>query len=353
MNNKIINKVIYASENEDEWNYYLNLAGGGDIYHCSNYHRLHENYYKSKALAIVVQQDDKVFFHPFFLHPINNIPGISLPRICNDIQSVYGYSGPVATTSDSSFLEKSWDFHFQWCKQNDIIAEFIRFNPLLGNHIFAQGQYEIVNLRKTIYMELPNSTELLFDNYPSVQRNMIRKAQKAGLSVFDACLDEHMDTFQGIYISTMQRLNADNHYHFDSDYFKSLSAMKDNVKLFLVKYNSEIIAGSLFLTYDKRMHYHLSGCNANRQNIGGISNLLIDVAAQWGVHNGFNVMHLGGGRTNEPTDSLFKFKQSISKSSFNYFIGKRVHDREAYGHLRNSWKTKNKEKSPYFLFYRQ
>lgn len=353
MNNESINKVISISENEEEWNHYLQLAGGGDIYHSPKYHRIHENYYKAKALATVVQEDDKVFFHPYILHPVKNIGTIPLSNIIYDIQSVYGYSGPIVSSKDLGFLEKAWNYHFKWCHGNNVVAEFIRFNPILNNHLHAQGQYEIVKLRKTIYLNLPGNIEHLLDNYSSVQRNMIKKAQKVGLSVFEASLDEFMGCFQDIYISTMKRLKADDQYYFDSEYFSTLITMKDNVKLFLVKYMSQIIAGALFLTYNKRMHYHLSGCNDKYQQLGGINNYILHEAACWGIRNGYEIMHLGGGLTNEPSDSLLKFKQSISKDSFNYFIGKKIHNSKIYEEFSNMWGTQNKAKSSHFLFYRQ
>ena len=59
-----------------------------------------------------------------------------------DIQSPYGYGGPIATTSSPDFwIEAKLEFN-KWAKGNRVVVEFLRFHPIINNDCF---QYWIEN----------------------------------------------------------------------------------------------------------------------------------------------------------------------------------------------------------------
>ena len=48
---------------------------------------------------------------------------------------------------------------------------------------------------------------------------------------------------------------------------------------------------------------------------------------------GFKLFCLGGGKTPDPDDTLLRFKKRFSKKYFNFFTGKKIHNKEMYDFL--------------------
>jgi hypothetical protein len=81
------------------------------------------------------------------------------------------------------------------------------------------------------------------------------------------------------------------------------------------------------------MHYHLSGTYSDAMAMAP-NNLLLWEAARWGCRNGFTTFHLGGGTSDSPDDSLFRFKSSFSKSGrAEAHQAMRVFDSQKYEYL--------------------
>src|SRR5438093_363444 len=81
---------------------------------------------KCRSVYFVYESRSDIYYHPFQVLPVDGTPYF-------DIQSPYGYGGPIATTRSETFLNDAWENYRKWCKANGILAEFIRFHPLLEN----------------------------------------------------------------------------------------------------------------------------------------------------------------------------------------------------------------------------
>ena len=111
-------------------------------------------------------------------------PGLS------DIETVYGYSGPVATTTLPDFLAEAWRGFEGWCREQNVVCEFIRFSPILRSERFAAPQTEVKLDRETVEIRLEGGEEALWQGYKSAQRNRVRKAIRRGLTCHETSLDE-------------------------------------------------------------------------------------------------------------------------------------------------------------------
>ena len=135
----------------------------------------------------------------------------------------------------------------------------------------------------------------------------------------------------------MDRLKADEYYYFDRDYFVGLTKLPEDSGLLLAaEFNQRWIAAAFFLKGSKWLHYHLSGRHPDYK-APGAANLLISTAAEMGSQLGLKLLHLGGGNSQMVEDPLLQFKQSMASSSHEFYIGKRVHNGEAYETLRAIW----------------
>jgi len=345
---------VYNTQEFDEWNNVLRRFPQTDIYFLPEYHRAHELNGDGTAYAFVAEEDDHVLFYPFFVRSIKKVGPKLVTGSWYDIETVYGYSGPLCTTADRAFLKKAWEAFGSWCRGKHIIAEFIRFNPLMKNYRYVNGSCRVALDRETIGVGLDCSKEELWRSYPSIQRNMVRKALRHGLVCEEKPIAQGLKAFKGLYDKTMEYVQARNYYYFSDRYFDYLrDGLGDKVRTFVVRDANRIVAAGLFLVHGDRIHYHLAGSDLAYRKFAP-NNLLLHTVALWGQEHGFRWLHLGGGRTPSSDDSLFRFKASISRLRLPFYVGRKVHNREVYEGLCAEWmQQKGLTKRPnYFLLYR-
>ena len=98
-------KIISASSSK-EWREELISFGDIDVCYLPEYHLAYENVLKSaKAIMWSFENEGNKFCYPFFISQIKLTSDeklIHTPYF--DISSVYGYSGPLSTSSDTNFL---------------------------------------------------------------------------------------------------------------------------------------------------------------------------------------------------------------------------------------------------------
>lgn len=291
------------------------LHGDGDIYLI-----YFEN--QSECFCYVVMQSDIADYGKF--------AGSLEKGKYKDWETPYGYGGPLTNGGISLESQKLFlDEITNYCVNNNIVSQFVRFHPLLKNHEVLPEVIETRYLRDTIYMDT-TVAELIMQNMDSKNRNMVRKAQKNGVTIVKRDIDD-FDDFLRMYDETMKKNGADEYYTFQREYFESLVTMKDNAFILYAMYNGIPISSSIMYYNDKYMHYHLSGSRVEYRQFSP-SNLLLYEAALWANKNGIKQFHLGGGMA--PDDSLFGFKKQFNKNGrVPFVVGRTVFNQRAYAEL--------------------
>ncbi len=149
----------------------------------------------------IFQEGENCYYHGFHFSKIDGTP-------FNDIQSPYGYGGPISTTEDQGFLDKAWFEYQNWCQKNSVLVEFMRFHPVLENGRYYKG--ECVADRETVKVDLTPSD--LMEGYETRVRTAIRKAQKLGLTVEWLNKDSFLTVFKPIYEQAMKGIGASSFY---------------------------------------------------------------------------------------------------------------------------------------------
>jgi hypothetical protein len=329
-----------------------------DVFLLEEYYKLSEINGEGSFHFFTFSDNGRHAVYPFLKNEILGFKSLFNERYY-DIQSAYGYGGVITNSYEDDFIKLFFENFEFYCSQNNIVAEFIRFNPLLGNSNFSSSKMHQYEDRNTIVIDLSLGYDEIFNSsYTSKTRNVIRKARKNG-HIFDIC--SHPDhgqikKFYEIYSGTMRRVEAEDFYLFSLNYFiEFFRLLKDSVFLaFVYNHEGEIICSSIFLRYSNFFHYHLSGRVQNSDN--SVNNFMIDEAVKFGVSLGAKEFHLGGGLTNDKSDRLFKFKASFSKEMRVFKFGTRVYDKHLYEQLISEWTEKNPEKvrkyRNYLLKYR-
>jgi hypothetical protein len=291
-----------------------------------------------KPIYFVYQEQDEYFYHAFHCSVIPNTMFI-------DIQSPYGYGGAILTTDDPVFLQHAWLAYEIWCKDHNVLVEFIRFHPLLpSNHYIG----DVFLNRQTIYIETQNDD--LFTCYETRVRTAIRKAQRLGLSVEWTSAADDYNIFEKIYRDTMKRLQADEYYYFSTDYFNAAQNWQD-CRLALCKLDDEVLAASMFLESPYVMEYHLS-CSTEQGRKFGASNLLVHEAANYAKFKGIPYVHLGGGTDNRSDNPLLFFKAGFSSHSAQSNLGRKIFFPNEYMEMKQAWEAEHQKPAEWILFYR-
>jgi len=292
-----------------------------------------------EPVFFIYQNSGEVFYHGFHLGKIEGSPYF-------DIQSPYAYGGPVASTGDPDFLALAWQDYLSWCRDNHILAEFVRFHPRLENWRYYPGETRY--MRETVWIGL--QTDGLFLSYSPRVRTAVRKALKNRLRVEWVNTPDGYIMFNDMYTRAMRRLNADQFYFFPPGYFHKLQKW-DNCRLAFCFRGGDILAAALFLQEAHIMEYHLAASTAegNKYNAGS---LILDRAAATGRELGCRYLHLGGGTDNRVDNPLLFFKAGFSSRRAPFRIGKIIHAPEAYEKMQGEWKKRFGGYSDRVLFYR-
>ena len=344
---------IISINEEEKWNNIVQSFEQYNPYYLNGYakaFKLHGDgeplliYFKNgetRAINIVMKRDiakDKKF------------EGLIEENKYFDIITPYGYGGFIVEGNDIDQLNKEY---CEYCINNNIVSEFVRFNPVIENYKHMGSIYDISNLGNTVCINTINE-ENIWANITSKNRNMVRKAQNSNIKIYWGRDEYLIDEFMKIYNDTMDKNSATSYYYFDREFYLSiLFDLKYNAQIFYAKLNDEIISMSIILFGNKKMHYHLSASKKEFQSMAPTNLLLYEVAC-WGCRNGYETLHLGGG-LGAKEDSLYKFKKSFSKEEDKVFcVGKKIFNKDIYKYLMNirNIEENDKNNADFFPTYR-
>ena len=324
--------TVFTLEQSEQWDAVVRSFKEYDTYWLNGY---------VKAFHIHGDGDPLLFFYEDkYVRGINVVMKRDIandPRFTDmvpegqyfDIATPYGYGGWLIEGPDTKSL---FETYASWCRNNGIVSEFVRFHPMVKNHIACEGFYEVIQLGEVVHMDI-SSQETIWSNIISKNRNMIRKAIKNDIKIYNGRYPEIYEIFRTIYNGTMDKDHAEEYYYFGREFYQSvLEDLPQNAQVFFAVKDEKVIAASIVLAANKRLNYHLSGSLREYSNLAP-TNLILYKVALWGCANGFQTLYLGGG-VGSGEDGLFKFKRAFNRGELNRFhIGKKVFDNDKYNKL--------------------
>lgn len=323
-----------------------------DLYFEKEYGKIYEKIENGKIEIFKYNSSYGSIYHMFLKRKINTIiDGCEW----YDLVTPYGYGGPVITSvignRINSLLEGFEKSFSNYCLENNIVSEFIRFHPLIDNAKNFENIYEIQYLRKTVGTKINSNDDPIKTEFSKSARKTIQKSLKLGLSYKITKSPNDIHNFKEIYYSTMDRNQASEYYYFDDDYFnRCLKYFKKNILLIEVFYEDKVIASAFYFIYNKIIHAHLSGTLQEYLYLSP-AYIIKYATAVWAKENDIELIHYGGGITNSEDDSLYLYKRKFTKSTeFKYYIGKKVWNKDIYDKL--CVVLEAKDQSDYFPLYR-
>ena len=271
-----------------------------------------------------------------------------------DATSLWGYGGPISKGVNAEFDNINFLTALkEYFISENIIAVFSRLNPYIQfQKTILNNIGNIIINGKVVYIDLNKDPAEQRKNYQRRLKTYVNKIRRECEVISTSC-EEGLRDFIGLYYESMNRVNADKRYYFDYNFINNLFESSDfETELLLVRHKelNKIIAGGIFIKTGDIIQYHLSGV-ANEFLYLAPTKLLIDeMRVKANLEKKFKYFNLGGGLGGNDNDSLFKFKLSFSKQTFDFELWNWIIDNDVYNKLVEEMKI-NKNAS-FFPLYR-
>lgn len=242
MNSKSASKFMknFRKINKKEARELLDKASFKTFFHFSEWQEFLENEFKWLRFEHYLYKDG-------FLLSFGRIGDklVSLP-FCE-------YGGPIPLKENFNIGEF----------EKDVLEEFknikIKFHPQIkpGNSDSEVYTHWVENLRNL-------NVEELFASFRKTLRYSIKNAENNGLEI-KKCLDlNELKQFYNLYLANLKRKKT---VPYPINIFKFLFN-SPNAEVLLATYKGKIIAGDLFVGYDKFVHYLFSASDYEYRNLG-------------------------------------------------------------------------------------
>jgi len=345
----------YKLEEAQKWKSAVQLFDNPDISYLPEYCRIFELEGWGTACLFFYQDEGESAIYPFFLRSINNLPGFQhLDKSFYDISSPYGYGGPLFSSFQEPFL-KGFEKCFQgFCREMNVVTEFVRFHPLLENHLPLRNSYlDIEKVKPVVILDLGQTEAEIWAGYKYSNRKNIKKARRSGLEVLFEEHPQHFPQFFDIYRDTMARRNARSFYRFSEKFFWEIHKTLQNNYIYAhVLKDGKVISTELLLYNRRFIHSFLGGTFPEYYPLRP-NNLLKHEIILWAQNKGMRYFILGGGY--KETDGIFEYKCAFSPTGIrDFFVGKGIHNYETFKFLEETG-IKQKRVNPgtrYFPSYR-
>lgn len=321
---------------EEQWLSTVREFENHDVYYLPQYTKAFRLHGDGEPLLFCYETPDTRAINVVMKRDIAAAPpftGIIPGDTYFDLSTPYGYGGFLLEGDRSENAVAKLDAAYsEYCRASGIVSDFVRFHPLLRNYNGLSPMYEIIEMGKTIFLDL-SSPDVIDGNIRPHTHNRIRKARRDCLEVSHSSSPEIFAQFTELYNVTMARNEAQPYYFFDRDFFECVRReMPDNAEIFYTVCCGEMAAMELVLYGNGRMHSHLQASKRKYQHLSPVP-LLIYTEAMWGCENGIREFHLGGG-LGSAEDNIYQFKSNFNRfADTRFHAGRKILDREQYDRL--------------------
>jgi len=306
-------------------------------------------WYGTDWTSVVVEENGHAVRHAFAASPIGDT-GL------RDVEPIVGYTGPVATAAaPSDFIVEAVRRYSTLCREQGIIAELVRFNPILRNDCILEGispDLVLSGSKPVVYLAVHKGEADSMAAYPRVTRNMIRTGlRRSSVSVLDKS-PEHWAQFLMQYHESFQAGDRGPEWQLTGPRAERLRRSPQFL-LFGALQQRTLIASAVAIVHPTTSYYFLAAARRGVECRGASNAIVHQIARTAAVSNAARV-GLGGGLSASAGDRLLRFKRSFGGELQPFRVGLFTHDAAAYtGLLRAAEKSSPAARtSPLFLRYR-
>ncbi|WP_422123797.1 GNAT family N-acetyltransferase [Planococcus sp. X10-3] len=318
-------ELVFASH-INRWQQILDLFKINDIYFTREYllSALKLDPGEVMLFYYVDEEGHGEIIYPFIKRQLNND---GTPNY--DITTPFGYGGPVLkVNNDGSKLAANFLRVFsEFCRGEKILAEFIRFHPVLNNSNYFVDHLQLISVYDTYTLQL----NAYLSESEAVENKGKGNGEDSDFSFRKLGTVKHMFDFLVLYYSTIrQSEDKDSYYFFTNDYFESLvSSLGSDLQLFGIYKGNKLLAASYVLVKGETIYHHLSGKSEVDTPVEAETELLNNIA-EWGAYNGFRYFHIANKNLLAQSVDGESFQKSYAVLTSTYYIARLVHNQEEY-----------------------
>lgn len=233
------------------------------------------------------------------------------------LSAVYGYTGALVECGEGETNEVWQEFvaAFQhYCDKNKIAHVEEKFHPLLMNDRLLFEKSERKKIRDVVIIKTDSEEKLAQSYCKKDKRRGVRTAEKKGVLVRREG-KEHLDRFLEMYYQTMDHNKAAEIYYFQKEFFLTLSEEFEERFVLFNAYVEEKIIESILYLYTPLCAFSFLSARDIAYRQYHANNLISQKAYAYFHEIGVERVNEGGGRTAEPDDPLFRYKQGFTKKN--------------------------------------
>ena len=295
-----------------------------DVYYSSHYFLSALSLDPGEALMFYYSDEDGSIVYPFIKRRIDGASAVYF-----DITTPFGYGGPVVRADGDpiALVDKFLESFSGYCRDERIIAEYIRFHPLFGNAAYFEKHLKLLPLYETYTIDLDRVLK-------TAQTSYISNSEELGIVVKKLGTVRHMFEFLVLYYSEVRRREeADSYYFFTEDYFEALiSNMGPVLHLFGAYRDKKLITACYILAEGNTIYQHLDGILEEEEKKGTAKILHLKIA-EWGADNNMAFYHLGGDFKMESAQILPIKKRLANMQPDMFYICEKIHNASVYKEL--------------------
>lgn len=299
----------------------LAALAGNDVHYLSGYARVHE---RDDAMArlLVYSQGGETVIEPVLIRLIGDGPHV-------DLTNLYGYGGPVGSRD---LMEDFWEGKRVWARGLKAVSEFTVLHPLLGNLFIPEGARQP---KEIVTVDLRYDDRQLLDRMRNTRRHSIVRAMRSDILADQVSLtDKNIEAFYGLYSDTMDRVGASMRWILPLHYFLGYHThLGDQTRLFFGWAFDQLETAALVIGSGRSAYYHFAGNLMGDRRRAGVNDLVVYEAMRRMRDAGFAQLHLGGGPTSAPNDSVLSYKAGFSTIRLPIFTNFSVFDPATYSRL--------------------
>lgn len=314
---------VISIQDHMRWEKILHLFQVSDIYYTSQYFLSALKLDPGEALMFYYIDEEGEIAYPFIKREIE---GHSSSYY--DITTPFGYGGPRARSVKNmpQLIHNFLRVFSEYCRQENIVVEYIRFHPLKGNAELFKEHLNLLPVYETFTLQLNPERETAF--------SPLKEQWENGFVIKKLGTVRHMFEFLVLYYSGIRRKeDADSYYFFTNDYFEALiSSLGPNLHLFGAYHDNKLVSASYVLTLGDTIYHHLEGDLKDPEWEGATKMLLLKIA-EWGKDNYYRFFHLGGDYPEEEEEKSGVKEEISNMPASTFYISKKVHDASIYKQL--------------------
>ena len=232
-----------------------------------------------------------------------------------DIFPKLGYQNCILNTDNVEFIISALHEYSKICCQEGIIAELIRFDPMnliVRDRLSVSNTIQMFIERQISYIEIKPSFEEQINYFnPQCKRRVKKGMQYISVKKLMPTL-RNIDLFINIYYRSLETVKSEDYWFFEKSIISNLMHLPF-VSVWAAGLSDSNIennaSSAALLLEDNNIAYLLLMGNIDAHKYLGINEYLIAEITNYCRIKGFSFLCLGGGRSIDQDDSLFKFKK--------------------------------------------